>query len=153
MEDLPQQSMLLFDTWHNISISVLRIRWARHYQTRWALLKPIWNLAPAESVSVTVDIWSDRTRWGYPGITVHFIGDDKTRYNSSHASVLKRVTQRPLLSTDLTIYAKGTIWLQSWTASSLTTQLIWRKLSKQTSHWMKTWTQSHWMMTLQYWGR
>ena len=39
-------------------------------------------LASAESVSVTVDIWSDRTCQGYPGITVHFIGDDKMTLRS-----------------------------------------------------------------------
>ena len=33
-------------------------------------------LASAASISVTVDIWSDRTCRGYPCITVHFIGDE-----------------------------------------------------------------------------
>ena len=39
-------------------------------------------VASAESVSVTVDIWSDRNCRRYPGITVHFIGDDKTTLRS-----------------------------------------------------------------------
>ena len=33
-------------------------------------------LASAESISVTVDIWSDRTCRGDPGITVFFISDE-----------------------------------------------------------------------------
>ena len=70
--------MLLFDTWHNISISVQVsgepdiIKWGEHLK---ANLKSA--VASAESVSVTVDIWSDRSCRRYPGITVHFIGDDK----------------------------------------------------------------------------
>ena len=39
-------------------------------------------LASADSVSVIVDIWSDRTCRGYLGITVHFLGDDKTTLRS-----------------------------------------------------------------------